>query len=161
MWTHAGNISRSYFILQRLLESLSNLCTFFFSGLTVARVLEWFDLKRRYYWTNGTALLCIVTAGTPGSNWTMANTWKDVPKYVLSLRLLCLSSWASWNCCMDIKLCTDRETSPDICIQHPCSIFTEYASKQASSSLLLAFASMVILGVEPHRDPWPYFCSHI
>jgi hypothetical protein len=26
-------------------------------------------------------------------------------------------------------------------------------SKQASSSLLLAFASMVILGVEPHRDP--------
>jgi hypothetical protein len=25
--------------------------------------------------------------------------------------------------------------------------------KQASSSLLLAFASMVILGVEPHRDP--------
>jgi hypothetical protein len=32
-------------------------------------------------------------------------------------------------------------------------------SKQASSSLLLAFASMVILGVEPHRDPWPYFCS--
>jgi hypothetical protein len=28
------------------------------------------------------------------------------------------------------------------------------ASKQAaSSSLLLAFASMVILGVEPHRDP--------
>jgi hypothetical protein len=24
---------------------------------------------------------------------------------------------------------------------------------QASSSLLLAFASMVILGVEPHRDP--------
>jgi hypothetical protein len=33
--------------------------------------------------------------------------------------------------------------------------------KQASSSLLLAFASMVILGVELHRDPWPYFCSHI
>jgi hypothetical protein len=31
----------------------------------------------------------------------------------------------------------------------------------SSSSLLLAFASMVILGVEPHRDPWPYFCSHI
>jgi hypothetical protein len=29
-------------------------------------------------------------------------------------------------------------------------------SKQASSSLLLAFASMVILGVEPHRDPWPW-----
>jgi hypothetical protein len=27
------------------------------------------------------------------------------------------------------------------------------ASKQASSSLLLAFASMVILGVEPHWDP--------
>jgi hypothetical protein len=26
-------------------------------------------------------------------------------------------------------------------------------AKQASSSLLLAFASMVILGVEPHRDP--------
>jgi hypothetical protein len=26
-------------------------------------------------------------------------------------------------------------------------------SKQASSSLLLAFASMVILGVEPHQDP--------
>jgi hypothetical protein len=32
---------------------------------------------------------------------------------------------------------------------------------QASSSLLVAFASMVILGVEPHLDPWPYFCSHI
>jgi hypothetical protein len=29
----------------------------------------------------------------------------------------------------------------------------ELASKQASSSLLLAFANMVILGVEPHRDP--------
>jgi hypothetical protein len=26
-------------------------------------------------------------------------------------------------------------------------------SKQAYSSLLLAFSSMVILGVEPHRDP--------
>jgi hypothetical protein len=26
-------------------------------------------------------------------------------------------------------------------------------SNQASSSLLLAFASMVILGVEPHREP--------
>jgi hypothetical protein len=30
---------------------------------------------------------------------------------------------------------------------------TVRSSKQASSSLLLAFASMVILGVEPHRDP--------
>jgi hypothetical protein len=29
----------------------------------------------------------------------------------------------------------------------------QQASKQASSSLLLTFASMVILGVEPHRDP--------
>jgi hypothetical protein len=27
------------------------------------------------------------------------------------------------------------------------------SKQQASSSLLLAFASMVILGVEPHRDP--------
>jgi hypothetical protein len=36
-----------------------------------------------------------------------------------------------------------------------------HRTRQASSSLLLAFASMVILGVEPHRDPSPYFCSHI
>jgi hypothetical protein len=35
-----------------------------------------------------------------------------------------------------------------------CLAAGEQASKQAaSSSLLLAFASMVILGVEPHRDP--------
>jgi hypothetical protein len=36
-----------------------------------------------------------------------------------------------------------------------CSLNSELitGSKLASSSLLLAFASMVILGVEPHRDP--------
>jgi hypothetical protein len=39
------------------------------------------------------------------------------------------------------------------------TLTSKQASKQASSSLLLAFSSMVILGVEPHRDPWPYFCS--
>jgi hypothetical protein len=35
----------------------------------------------------------------------------------------------------------------------PISTTIKQASKQASSSLLLAFATMVILGVEPHRDP--------
>jgi hypothetical protein len=30
-----------------------------------------------------------------------------------------------------LKLCTDRETSPDTCIHHPCSIFTEYNNLHA------------------------------
>jgi hypothetical protein len=45
--------------------------------------------------------------------------------------------------------------------QHFGGTTTSIIRKQASSSLLLAFASMVILGAEPHRDPGPYFCSHI
>jgi hypothetical protein len=47
------------------------------------------------------------------------------------------------------------------CELHSLTAGSRLASKQASSSLLLVFSSMVILGVEPHRDPWPYFCSHI
>jgi hypothetical protein len=35
----------------------------------------------------------------------------------------------------------------------PMPVETPISSKQASSGLLLAFASMVILGVEPHQDP--------
>jgi hypothetical protein len=40
-----------------------------------------------------------------------------------------------------------------VCSENNLKRFEKETSKQASSSLLLAFASMVIFGVEPHRDP--------
>jgi hypothetical protein len=56
------------------------------------------------------------------------------------------------NRCAPVKIANSAENSILQALQF-LPLASKQANKEASSSLLLTFASMVILGVEPHRDP--------
>jgi hypothetical protein len=76
----------------------------------------------------------------------------DVP-LLPSLRPRRLATISRYLLTAELQLLAPGPNSPTAASRPSPLTSSQLPSKQASSSLLLAFASMVILGVEPHRDP--------
>jgi hypothetical protein len=124
-------------------------------GDYIIRVLDWqldlLDHTQLHTITVYTLLQLLTVHYNTCRVFTLYLHWFPVFQY-LRIRSPATLQLFSEDCC-SARILTRNSTEL-------CRLNSELTT-QASKSLLLAFASMVILGVEPHRDPWPYFCSHI
>jgi hypothetical protein len=139
-----GSLFQYTISILRVLRILSRLCSDY-----IRRVLDWqldlLDHTQLHTITVYTLLQLLTVHYNTCRVFTLYLHWLPVFQYSRIPSPATLQLFSE-DCC-SVRILTRNST--------------ELSRKQASSSLLLAFASMVILGVEPHRDAWPYFCSHI